>query len=236
MIQRTSYVSADLQSRINEREQLKANVTTEQAMAMEKKVAMAWEQEANKYENINLDKTQLQVLAATRDFYNSIKKSLTMKNKYDISLRRTGSYTGAHFPHSLKDNKTAVAWLKKVGDNQGELERLFPNQKYDNIKPIEVKREPVIKVDGEIFEEKMSYVPVLTTLAYLLQCEEWGCDEIISIKSSKPVIRNMKQILAETTFYTIDIVYDGDFKKPYSYIKVSPKANSFRLRNKLSKQ
>lgn len=218
-------IKGELGQKVNEREQKKGKMSAAEAKIAEQNIMDKWEQEAQKYENISLSDEQKQIVKAAKEFYNSIKKSLTMKDKYDISARRVGPYSGAFFPHSLKENKVAVAWILKVGDNQEELRRLFPNQFNSAIYAREVIREPFTVIDGEKIEEKCSFYPVLTILSYLLQCENWECDGVIDVKTSKPgVVSGVGQINARTALYDICITYTGDVRKPYSKIRVTPRS------------
>lgn len=217
-------ITHDLEQKIKQREERKDRINPEEAKRKEQRIIQAWETEAQKYENTKLTEEQKQVVKAAKDFYNSIKKNLTLKDKYDISLRRIGAYSGAFFPHSVKENKVAIAWILKVGDNQKELEKLFPNQVNNAIYPREVIRKPYTVVEGEKIEEIYSFYPVLTVLSYLLQCENWECDGLISVKSQKPgVVSKVAQINATTTLYDICITYSGDVKQPYSSIRVTPR-------------
>lgn len=228
MLVNNHIIKEEMDQKIDGREQAKVKLSPEQAKAKEQKTIQNWNSLAGGYNTQALSKEQTAVLTASRNFYESIKKSLTLKNKYDISMRRVGPYSGDFFPHTLKENKVAMAWILRMGDNQEELKKLFPNQFYDKLVPQEVIRRPVYTLEGKEYKEKASYQPVLTVLAYLLQCESWECDSLISVKSSKPgAISKMGSIRAETERYYIDIVYSGEIAEPYQKIKV--KAKTFNM-------
>lgn len=221
-----SIVSSELEERIMQREHEQTHQDIQELQRREERVTKQWEQYASQFSTDSLSKEQTEVLGATRDFYLTLKKNLTKNDKIDICQTRKGNYSGDFFPHTLKENKLAIAWLEKVGDKQEELEGLFPNLFNEKLIPRKVERTPVNRVEGSMVNEIGVFQPVLVALSYCLHCETWGVDGLIGVKHHRPGMLNKAGVISiETVLYNISIVYSGDVRQPYSSITTLPKSN-----------
>lgn len=186
-------------------------------------VTSRWESEAMKYSNISLTKEQLKVVNAAEGFYRAIKKNLNLQRIYSLNEKGINWYVD-YFPRSITSKSMTIAWILRAGDNQAELNKLFPDQYYRMREVREVVREPdKIKTKMPLIwrEEpaERGFYPVLTVLSYLLMCETWECDGLINVKNKE----KSKRIEAETTLYRIYINYTGDVFKPFHSISICPK-------------
>lgn len=213
----------ELYEKTKEFNEKRSNIDTAKATEREAYFDNMWKQEAMKYEQLSkqMDKNRVKLVAATRSFYNAIKKNLTDNGKVDIAMRRTGKYAGYHycsFPHQLKENAMALAWIDRLGNNEEEMYKLFPNIVYREVYPRKVMREPYSKIDGTKLLEKCNIVPVLTAIRFAL----FSNTEIIEAKHSKSLINKREQLFIHTPYYYIDIVFSGNLDKPYDLIITEP--------------
>lgn len=197
-----------------------------------------WRELAASYKNIKLTKEQNTVVTAGRAFYEFLKNKLTLNGSYDLASVRVGlkMFSGEYFPHQVKENAAVIAWILKSGDNQSHLEKQFPNQVHSDLYPrdVEIKGAKLekTKVGENVYKNmevghELGYQPVLVTLHYLLMCEEWGCDSIISAKFKKG---RASQLVASTTFYNIVITF-GSGKQLFDSIRIMPKKAAFDAAN-----
>lgn len=211
----------------------------QQLQAMEQQISQRWDMEAERCSALckSLNNTQRAILTCARNYYETIKAKATDNGAIDISqLREGGTYAGEYFPHSLKTNELALAWIMNVGDNPDMLKRFFPNQampSYAQLKPVHFEGKLYDYNRPGLNEFKQSktskdtcvdYRMVLVVLKYLIQCEFEHWDQINSVETKKPG-RLMKSGLidVDTKYYMIYIPFKGTQGHAFDYIDIKPK-------------
>ena len=205
----------------------------------EQQIAQNWDMEARKYSSCvaKLSNVQKAVLACARNYYETIKANLTDNGKVDIAYARySGNYSGEYFPHSLKTNELAMAWIMKVGSNPDMLKRLFPNQAMrhlSELRPVHFEGKlydynrpglKEFKQSGTSKDTLVDYRMVLVVLRYILLCEHQNYDRIECIETNKHgVLKRIGKIEIQTKYYFIYIPFKGLQGRAFNYIDVIPK-------------
>ena len=190
-------------------------MTKQQLQLMEQQIKESWEQEASKYTDkvSKLDNVQKSVFTCSRNLYDTLKTNLTNHGKIDIAnVRSTDFYDGNVFPHSLKTNELAMAWIMKVGDNPDMLKRLFPNQAMkglNRLRNVTIEKKlydfnrpglnEIIK-NGKSVDVPIDFKIVLVILRYALLCEIQKYDELISVETKRPGAIKNGYIKIETKY------------------------------------
>ena len=214
-------------------------MTKQQMQAMEQQISQNWDMEARKYSaNVaQLSNIQKAVLTCARNYYETIKAYMTNNGKNDIAyVRDNENFSGEYFPHCLKTNELAMAWIMKVGDNPDMLKRFFPNQAMrdlSELRPVHFEgklydyNRPGLKEfnqSGTSKETAVDYRMVLVILRYVLLCEFQHYDKIENIETKKPgALKKTGKIEIETEYYFIYIPFKGVQGKAFDYIDIKPK-------------
>lgn len=213
-------------------------MNNQQLKAMEQQISQRWDMEAERYRGLchRLNNTQKAVLTSARNYYTTLKENITYNGEIDISqVRGDGTYAGEYFPHSLKTNELALAWIMKVGDNNDMFKRFFPNQAMPGLavlRPVHFEGKLYdydrpglneIKQAG-LKEICVDYRMVLVVLRYLIMCEFEHYDLINSVETKRPgKIMKTGSINVDTKYYMIYIPFKGTTGHAFDYIDIKPK-------------
>lgn len=200
---------------------LEKKKTIESLVEQEKMGRKHWNELTEKYNTFGLTKNQLKVVEAGKVFYDSLRNKLTKGGDQELAMARIINYDVYSFPYSMNNMNQVLAWIDVVGDNQLELENLFPF--YFNRC---MNKDYLFRTPNDTSNvEATDFKPVLTVLSYLIHCEEWTGNGLFSVRTKKPGRNTDGYIRANTALFNIEIKFDGTLETPYYYICISLNTN-----------
>lgn len=213
---------------------------TVQEKQTEQQINAYWIQESKKYKTTveNLSAVRAYILTAARCYYDNIKSKATNNGTSELAeVREFRGISGEEFPHQLKTNEIAMAWVMKVGDIPDMLKRLLPNQAMPGLtelRPVHFENRAydysrpglhALSYQGRLMESAADYRIPLVLFRYALLCDKQGYDRLNAVEISKPGKLIQSGIISiDTEYYNINILFNkkGNY---FEFIDINPKEN-----------